>query len=177
MAAKKKQENAKSEEVEEKVETKTEEKEVEVKTEAQLLKEQLDEKNDLYLRLAAEYDNYRKRSQKEKDAAYTNSKANVLEELLPILDNFERAAANSEAPAEEYKKGIDMIFNQFSETLKKMGVESFGEPGDEFDPNQHSAVMHIDDDEQPENTIVEVFSKGYKLNDRILRFAVVKVAN
>ncbi len=174
MAAKekKKQEKTETEEIEEKVEEKKEE-----KTEAQLLKEQLDEKNDLYLRLAAEYDNYRKRSQKEKDAAYTNSKANVLEELLPILDNFERAAANSEAPAEEYKKGIDMIFNQFSETLKKMGVESFGEPGDEFDPNQHSAVMHIDDDEQPENTIVEVFSKGYKLNDRILRFAVVKVAN
>jgi len=141
------------------------------------LQKQLDEKNDLYLRLAAEYDNFRKRSQKEKESAYSDSKAKVLEEFLPVLDNFERAAMNSEASLEDYKKGIEMIFNQFDGVFKKMGVEAFGEVGDDFDPNTHSAVMHIDDEDLGENTVAEVFSKGYKMGDRILRFAVVKVAN
>ena len=98
-------------------------------------------------------------------------------ELLPVLDNFERAASNKEASLEDYQKGIDMIFNQFNDILKKAGVEAFGEKGDEFDPNIHSAVMHIDDENEKENVIVDVFSKGYKLGDRVLRAAVVKVAN
>lgn len=135
------------------------------------------ELNDKYLRTLAEYENYRKRSTKEKEDAWTNSKANVLSEFLPVLDNFDRALSNKEASLEDYQKGVEMIYNQFLEVLKKLGVESFGEAGDSFDPNIHNAVMHADDEEQPENSITDVFSKGYKLGDKILRPAVVKVVN
>ncbi len=154
------------EEVEEAAETK----------EAQLQKS-LDEKNEQFLRLCAEYDNFRKRSQKEKQDAYISSKADVIKELLPVLDNFDRAANNTEGSLEDYKKGIDLIFNQFVEMLKKNGVESFGERGEEFDPNIHNAVMTVEDDELGENQIAAVFSKGYKMGDRIIREAVVQVAN
>ena len=146
-------------------------------SEMEALQAQLNEANEKFLRTLAEYDNYRKRSIKEKEQAYGDSKAAVLTELLPVLDNFERAASNKEASIEDYQKGIDMIFNQFNDILKKAGVEAFGEKGDEFDPNIHSAVMHIDDENEKENVIVDVFSKGYKLGDRVLRAAVVKVAN
>lgn len=146
-------------------------------TELEKLQAQLNETNEKFLRTLAEYDNYRKRSQKEKEQAYGDSKAAVLTDLLPVLDNFERAASNKEASPEDYQKGIDMIFNQFNEILKKTGVEAFGEKGEEFDPNIHSAVMHIDDENEKENIIVDVFSKGYKLGDRVLRHAIVKVAN
>lgn len=141
------------------------------------LQKALDEKNDQFLRLYAEYDNFRKRSQKEKQDIYTSSKADVIKELLPVLDNFDRAANNTEGSFEDYKKGIDLIFNQFNEILKKTGVESYGERGDAFDPNIHNAVMTAEDDELGENTVAEVFSKGYKLGDKIIREAVVKVAN
>ena len=114
---------------------------------------------------------------KEKEAAYSDSKALVLAELLPVMDNFERAAENKNASPEDYMKGIDMIYNQFSEVFKKLGVESFGEKGDSFDPNLHNAVMHEDDENEKENVITDVFSKGYKLGDKILRPAMVKVAN
>lgn len=93
------------------------------------------------------------------------------------MDNFDRAANNSDGNFEDYKKGIELIFNQFGEIIKKIGVESFGERGDEFDPNIHNAVMTAEDEELGENTVAEVFSKGYKLGDRIIREAVVKVAN
>lgn len=146
-------------------------------SETETLQAQLNEANEKFLRTLAEYDNYRKRSIKEKEQAYGDSKAAVLTELLPVLDNFERAASNKEASLEDYQKGIDMIVNQFNDILKKAGVEAFGEKGDEFDPNIHSAVMHIDDENEKENVIVDVFSKGYKLGDRVLRAAVVKVAN
>lgn len=145
--------------------------------ETEALQAQLNEANEKFLRTLAEYDNYRKRSIKEKEQAYGDSKAAVLTELLPVLDNFERAASNKEASLEDYQKGIDMIFNQFNDILKKAGVEAFGEKGDEFDPNIHSAVMHIDDENEKKNVVVDVFSKGYKLGDRVLRAAVVKVAN
>ena len=135
------------------------------------------ELNDKYLRTLAEYENYRKRSVKEKQEAWTNSKADVLTELLPVLDNFDRARSNKEAALEDYQKGVDMIYTQLLEVLKKLGAESFGEAGDTFDPNIHSAVMHAEDAEQPENTVTDVFSKGYKLGDKILRPAVVKVVN
>ncbi len=135
------------------------------------------ELNDKYLRTLAEYENYRKRSTKEKEDAWANSKANVLAELLPVLDNFDRALSNKEASLEDYQRGVEMIYNQFMETIKKLGVESFGEPGDSFDPNIHNAVMHADDENEPENSITDVFSKGYKLGDKILRPAVVKVVN
>ena len=137
----------------------------------------LKEANDKFLRTLAEYDNYRKRSQKEKEAAYGDSKASVLADFLPVMDNFERALANKDASLEDYQKGIDMIYNQFSDVFRKLGVEVFGEVGDEFDPNIHNAVMHVDDENEKDNTIVDVFSKGYKLGDRILRPAMVKVAN
>ncbi len=143
----------------------------------QALEQSLKEANDKHLRTLAEYDNFRKRSQREKEQAYADSKASVLTEFLPVLDNFERAAGNRDAAIEDYQKGVDMIFNQFADIFKKLGAESFGEAGDTFDPNIHSAVMHIEDAQSPENSVAEVFSKGYKLGDKILRPAVVKVVN
>jgi len=148
-----------------------------VETAEEKLQKELDEKNEQFLRLCAEYDNFSKRSQKEKQDIYSSSQAELIKELLPVFDNFDRAANNKEANAEDYKKGIDLIFNQFGEILKKLGVESYGERGDEFDPNIHNAVMTVEDDELGENVIASVFSKGYKFGDRIIREAVVQVAN
>lgn len=148
-----------------------------VETKEEQLQKALDEKNDQFLRLYAEYDNFRKRSQKEKQDIYSSSKADVIKDLLPILDNFDRAANNTEGSYEDYKKGIDLIFNQFVEMLTKNGVESYGERGETFDPNIHNAVMTVEDDELGENQIAAVFSKGYKLGDKIVREAVVTVAN
>ena len=145
--------------------------------EIETLKSQLAGEKDKFLRLAAEYDNFRKRSAKEKSDIYSSSKADVINEILPILDNFERAAMNSEADFDGYKKGIELIFNQFIGVLKKFGVESFGEEGEEFDPALHSAVMVVEDPDLGSNVIAQVFSKGYKLGDKIIREAVVKVAN
>lgn len=141
------------------------------------LEKALQEANDKHLRTLAEYDNYRKRSVREKEQAYTDSKAAVLTELLPVLDNFERAAGNKDAAPADYQKGVDMIFNQFTEIFKKLGVEVYGEAGDSFDPNIHSAVMHTEEDGAPENSVTDVFSKGYRLGEKILRPAVVKVVN
>ncbi len=143
----------------------------------ELLEKELAEKNDQFMRVCAEYDNFRKRSQKEKQDIYSSSKADVIKDLLPILDNIDRAQDNKEANFEDYKKGIDLIFAQFAQLLEKTGVESFGERGDEFDPNIHNAVMTVEDEELGENTVAQVFTKGYKLGDRIIREAVVQVAN
>lgn len=148
-----------------------------VETKEEQLQKALDEKNDQFLRLYAEYDNFRKRSQKEKQDIYSSSRADVIKDLLPILDNFDRAANNTDGSYEDYKKGIDLIFNQFIEVLTKNGVESYGERGETFDPNIHNAVMTVEDDELGENQIASVFSKGYKLGDKIIREAVVTVAN
>ena len=139
--------------------------------------EKYNSEHEARLRLAAEYDNFRKRSQKERQDIYTASRADVIKELLPILDNFDRAVVNSEANFEDYKKGIDLIFSQFKQLLEKNGVESYGEEGDTFDPNIHNAVMSVEDESLGENVIAQVFTKGYKLGDRIIREAVVKVAN
>lgn len=147
------------------------------KTQEQKLKEELDTAKQAHIRTLAEYDNFRKRTQKEKDAIYGDSKAKTLSELLPVLDNFERAALNSSADFEAYKKGVEMTFNSMLEVLKKLGVEPFGESGDKFDPNIHNAVMHCEDESLEENVVTDVFSKGYKLGDRVLRPAMVKVAN
>lgn len=141
------------------------------------LQKALDEKNDQFLRICAEYDNFRKRSQKEKQDIYSSSRAEVFRDLLPVLDNFDRAASNKDAGFEAYSKGIDLIFQQFAEILQKNGVESFGEVGDQFDPNIHNAVMSVEDENFGENTVAEVFSKGYRIGDRVIREAVVKVAN
>ena len=130
-----------------------------------------------HIRTLAEYDNYRKRTAKEKEGTWIDAKAVCLAELLPMLDNFDRALGVTDSDFESYKKGVEMIYQGFCETLKKLGVEAFGEEGDEFDPNFHSAVMHIEDDTLGENVLAQVFSKGYKLGEKVLRPAMVKVAN
>lgn len=141
------------------------------------LQKALDEKNEQFLRLCAEYDNFRKRSQKEKQDVYSSSQAEIIKEFLPVLDNFDRAADNKNCSFEDYQKGIDLIFAQLGEVLKKLGVESYGARGEDFDPNIHNAVMTVEDAELGENQIAAVFSKGYKMGDRIIREAVVQVAN
>ena len=135
------------------------------------------ESADNFLRLAAEYDNFRKRSLREKDDIKVRSKTDVVEKLLPVIDNFERAALNAEADAESYRKGVEQIYRQFGDILKALDIEAFGAEGDAFDPNIHSAVMHTEDENVGENVIVKVFTKGYKLGDTVIRPAVVQVAN
>lgn len=141
------------------------------------LQKQLDEKNDQLLRTLAEYDNFRKRSQREKEALYADCKASVINALLPVADNFDRIFANPDGTLEDYKKGVEMTFKQFSDVFKNLGIEAFGEVGEEFDPNFHNAVMHTEDDSVGENTITNVLVKGYKLGDKIIRPAMVAVAN
>lgn len=141
------------------------------------LRKKLAESEDNLLRVMAEYDNFRKRTVKEKADVYSNSKSDVVNEFLPIIDNFERAASNAEADFDGYKKGIELIYSQFIGVMSKFGVESFGEIGEEFNPELHSAVSVIQDENLGENIISQVFSKGYKLGDKIIREAVVQVAN
>ena len=154
----------------------TDEQNVEV-NELDKIKQELNEKADRLLRTLAEYDNFRKRSQKEKEGAYEDSKALVLKKLLPVIDNIERAQVKDETSLEDYKKGVDMIFDQFMKAMTDMGVTPFGEKGDKFDPLLHNAVMHIEDENLGENVIAQVFEKGYMLGDRVLRPATVQVAN
>lgn len=149
----------------------------EAKTKEDELAEQLAEKNEQLLRVAAEYDNFRKRTVREKECIYTDVKSNVIGDFFPVIDNFERALNNRDADVEDYKKGIDMIFGQLIEIIKKHGVEPFGEVGENFDPNLHNAVMHAEDDAFGENVIAEVFIKGYKCGDTVIRPAAVKVVN
>ena len=132
--------------------------------------------NDKYLRLMAEYDNFRKRSQKEKDALYGDIKANALKAFLPVYDNLVRAL---QQPTEDeaYKKGVEMIMTQFNSTMEKLGVTPMDCLGQKFDPAFHNAVMHVEDEEKGENEIVEVFQQGFMLGDKVVRFAMVKVAN
>ncbi len=132
---------------------------------------------EVYLRLAAEYDNYRKRTAKERDDAFTNAKVSVFSELIPVLDNFDRAMSAEESELASFKKGVEMTHTQLKSVFEKFGVSEFGEAGEVFDPNFHNAVMHIDDDTLSANVITEVFQKGYKTGDKILRPAMVKVAN
>ncbi len=132
--------------------------------------------NDKYLRLAAEYENFRRRSQKEKDALYGDIKADTVTKFLPVYDNLERAL-KAETEDEAYRKGVEMIMAQFNATLEKLGVTPIECLGEKFDPAMHNAVMHVDDEEKGENEIVEVFQKGFKLGDKVVRFAMVKVAN
>ena len=136
----------------------------------------LAQEHDSYLRLAAEYDNYRKRSQKEKDNLYTEIRSETVEKFLPVYDNLERALAQETQDA-AFKKGVEMTMNQLVSVMEKMGVESFGAAGDHFDPQLHNAVMHIEDESLGENVIAEVFQKGFKVGEKVVRFAMVKVAN
>lgn len=148
-----------------------------LKSEMEKLSTELAALKDSHLRTLAEYDNYRKRSQREKESTYGDAKANTLKLILPAIDNFERALENTADDVEVYRKGVEMTVTQLKEILKNMEVESFGQVGDEFDPNIHSAVMTVESDELPENCIAAVFEKGYKMGDRILRFATVQVTN
>ena len=139
------------------------------------LADELDETKRKYLMMLAEYDNFRKRAQKERESAYGDAYADALTALLPVFDNLERASAF--AGDEGMAEGITMIINQFKNALAGMGVESYGEVGDAFDPNLHNAIMQEDNEELGENVISEVFQKGYKRGEKIIRFAMVKVAN
>ena len=132
--------------------------------------------NDKFLRLAAEYENFRRRSQKEKEALYGDIRADTVTKFLPVYDNLERAL-NTGTEDEAYRKGVEMIMTQFTTTLEKLGVTPIECLGEKFDPALHNAVMHVDDEEKGENEIVEVFQKGFKLGDKVIRFAMVKVAN
>ena len=129
-----------------------------------------------YLRLAADYDNFRKRTIKEKDASYGNGKADAIGKLLPVYDNLERAISQPCAD-EAYKKGVEMTMNELLKILDAMGVEIFGQVGDEFNPEFHNAVMHTEDENLGENVLSQVFLKGFKLGDKVIRFAMVQVAN
>ena len=150
---------------------------VEEVSELEKLRGDYDELNDRYMRTLAEYDNFRKRSQKDIESRVSYTKSDILSKILPVIDNFERAAFNADADFEGYKKGIEMTVNQFMDILKSMGVEAFGEVGEEFDPNFHNGVMHIDDENLGENVIADVFMKGYKIGEKVIRPATVKVAN
>ena len=140
------------------------------------LQEAIKEQEDKYLRLLAEYDNYRKRSQKEKENAWTTAKADAVKEFLPVFDNLERAL-KQETADEAYAKGVEMIMTQFRTTLEKLGVTEIPALGLTFDPNLHNAVMHVDDENLGENTVAEVFQTGFQIGDKIIRHAMVKVAN
>lgn len=134
------------------------------------------EEKEKYLRLAAEYDNFRRRTQKEKESLYGDIKADALTKFLPVYDNLERAL-KQETADEAYRKGVEMIMTQFVSTMEKLGVTEIEALGEKFDPAKHNAVMHVDDESFGENEVVEVFQKGFKLNDKVIRFAMVKVAN
>ena len=138
--------------------------------------EKYNAEHDAHLRLAAEYDNFRKRTAKEKEMSYSNGKADAVEKLLPVYDNLERAL-NQACEDAAYKKGVEMTMNELVKIFTALGVEIFGAPGDVFDPNIHNAVMHTDDESVPENTITQVFQRGFKLGEKIVRFAMVQVAN
>ena len=131
---------------------------------------------DSHLRLAAEYDNFRKRTIKEKEASYGHGKADAVAKLLPVYDNLERAL-NQPTEDAAYKKGVELTMNELVKIFTGLGVEIFGNPGDEFDPNLHNAVMHIDDENLGENVISQVFQKVFKIGDKVVRFAMVQVAN
>ena len=160
---------------EETVEETTEEV-VEETSEVNPWEEKYNAERDARLRVTAEYDNFRKRTIKEKEASYGHGKADAVEKMLPIYDNLERAL-NQETADAAYKKGVEMTMNELVKIFTGLGVEIFGNVGDAFDPNLHNAVMHIDSDELAENTVSQVFQKGFKVGEKVVRFAMVQVAN
>lgn len=140
------------------------------------LKEKLAEATDRHMRLMAEFDNYRKRTQREKEAVYPDAVANTVAAMLPVLDNFERAL-ESPCTDQEFRKGVLMIYNGFHSMLDGLGVAEIGTVGEPFDPNIHNAVMHVDDDKLEKNVVAMVLQKGYRMGDRIIRCAMVQQAN
>ena len=163
-------------ETEETVETTPETEETAPAEEINPFEEKYNAEHDALLRLAAEYDNFRKRTLKEKEASYGNGKADAVAKMLPIYDNLERAL-NQPTEDAAYKKGVEMTMNELVKIFTGLGVEIFGNVGDTFDPNLHNAVMHMDSEDHPENTICQVFQKGFKIGDKVVRFAMVQVAN
>ena len=160
--------------IEETVETPVEE--VPAQPEVNPFEEKYNAEHDAHLRLAAEYDNFRKRTIKEKEASYGNGKADAVAKMLPVYDNLERAL-NQETTDAAYKKGVEMTMNELVKIFTSLGVEVFGNVGDQFDPNLHNAVMHVENEELGENTIAMVVQKGFKIGDKVVRFAMVQVAN
>ena len=162
---------ADTENKEEKVET------AEKKADENPLEKELNNTKDQLLRVTAEYANFRKRSEKEKSDSYQFAMANAVKELLGVVDNLERALANEKEDYEGLKKGVELTYNGLIASFEKLGVTAFGEVGEQFDPNYHNAVMHIDDDSLDTNVITDVFQKGYKINEKVVRPAMVKTAN
>ena len=179
MAKKNKQNETPVEEVLEETaaaEPAVEETPVEETPEVNPFEEKYNAEHDAYLRLAAEFDNFRKRTLKEKEASYGNGKADAVAKLLPVYDNLERAL-NQPTEDAAYKKGVELTMNELVKIFTGLGVEIFGNVGDPFDPNLHNAVMHIESEELGENVISQVFQKGFKIGDKVVRFAMVQVAN
>ncbi|MDD6659400.1 MAG: nucleotide exchange factor GrpE [Eubacteriales bacterium] len=156
--------------------TDTNEEKAETSEENPLEKELKDTKEQL-LRVTAEYSNFRKRSEKEKNESFAFATIKAVSEILATVDNLERALANEQEDYEGLKKGVQMTYDGLMASLNKLGVTAYGEQGEQFDPNFHHAVMHIDDDSLDANVITDVFQKGYKYNDKIVRPAMVKTAN
>ncbi len=144
--------------------------------ELEAMKDQAAAQEDKFLRLCAEYDNFRKRTQKEKEAIYADAQMDTVKALLPVYDNLERAL-KQETADEAYKKGVEMTMNQLKEVFAKLGITEIDALGQAFDPNLHNAVMHIEDENLGENTVAQVFQAGFMLGDKVIRFAMVQVAN
>ena len=144
---------------------------------AELAAKQLESVKDQFVRLTAEYDNYRKRTAKEKDSLYQDAKADTIREFLAVYDNLERAVSTEGDEDSPHKKGLEMIFHQYQEILKKLGVTEIEAQGAPFDPEKHNAVMHIDDENYGENVVSQVFQAGFMLGDKVIRHAIVQVAN
>ena len=145
-------------------------------TELESLKNQVAQQEDKFLRLAAEYDNYRRRTAKEKESIWSEAKADAAVAFLPVYDNLERAL-KQETADEAYKKGVEMTMNQLKEVFSKLGITEIDALGKPFDPNLHNAIMHVEDENFGENTVAEVFQAGFMLGEKVIRFAMVKVAN
>ncbi len=146
-----------------------------LKAELESEKEKVTAAEDKYLRVVAEYDNFRRRSQKEREGIYADAKADAVKELLPLIDNLQRATGYTEA--DKVAEGVSMILGTLPDVLSKMGIEAYGEPGEQFDPNIHNALMHEENPELGENVIVSVYQQGYRAGDKIIRYAMVTVAN
>ncbi len=174
MSKKEKKETPVEEVTEETVEPAVEEAAAE--SEGNPWEEKYNAERDAHLRCAAEYDNFRKRTVKEKEASYGNGKADAVAKMLPIYDNLERAL-NQETSDVAYKKGVEMTMNELLKIFGTLGVEVYGNVGDQFDPNLHNAVMHIENEDMEENSLAAVFQKGFKIGDKVVRFAMVQVAN
>jgi molecular chaperone GrpE len=147
-----------------------------LQAEVETLKTQLAQQEDKYLRLAAEYENYRRRTTKEKEAIWSDAKGDAAASFLPVYDNLERAL-KQETADEAYKKGVEMTMNQLKTVLEKLGITEIPAMGQTFDPNLHNAVMHIENEELGENVVSEVFQAGFQLGEKVIRFAMVQVAN